>query len=75
MVFHQNKVFGLHFESRDSSVSCTSRKGRDRTPPKIFRWQNNGLEGLPVLFLVAKYTTLYLREENIRFPVPERGEH
>jgi hypothetical protein len=22
--------------------------------PKIFRWQKNGLEGLPILFLVAK---------------------
>jgi hypothetical protein len=51
-------------------------RGKEETEalPKIFRWQKNGLEGLPVLFIVAKNTTLYLREENIRLPVPERGE-
>jgi len=31
-------------------------RGKEETEalPKIFRWQKNGLEGLPILFLVAK---------------------
>jgi hypothetical protein len=51
-------------------------RGKEETEAlaKIFRWQTNGLKGLPVFFLVAKNTTLYLREENIILPVPERGE-